>query len=455
MPIRKVPDYPELSYFLLSFSRDGVERNENVDGANSLLSTKLVAELSNSPVTDVFFISHGWKGDEPAAIGQYDRWISAMAMCTGDRQKVGQKHPAFRPLIVGLHWPSLPWGDENISDSGASFSGNERSPIEGIVDNYAECIADTPSAREAFAVIFEAAMDNVAPPELSTEVREAYLVLNRESGLGDDGEGAAPGDDREPFNPDLAYQNSQSLAATFGIISLDGILSPLRQLSFWKMKDRARRFGETGGHQLLRSLQKATKLSGRAVQFHLMGHSFGCIVMSAILRGPDARSLQIEPVHSLFLVQGALSLWSYCDGIPSVPDRSGYFRALISNSMVTGPIVTTFSEHDTAVGTYYPLGAGIGRQVAYGLEELPKYGGVGVFGIRGSGLRIEDKDMVTVDETYDFKPGNVYNLDASEYISKIEGASGAHNDIAHPEVAHAFWEAVMCPEQRNEPARPK
>ena len=32
----------------------------------------------------------------------------------------------------------------------------------------------------------------------------------------------------------------------------DAILSPLRQLSFWKMKDRARIFGETGGNALLR-----------------------------------------------------------------------------------------------------------------------------------------------------------------------------------------------------------
>ena len=44
---------------------------------------------------------------------------------------------------------------------------------------------------------------------------------------------------------------------------------------------------------------------------------------------------------------------------------------------------------------------------------------------------------------YNFQSGIVYNLDAGEYIKKMEGASGAHNDIAHPEVAHAFWQAVM------------
>jgi len=34
-------------------------------------------------VTDVFFTSHGWKGDMPAAIEQYDRWVAAMASLSG------------------------------------------------------------------------------------------------------------------------------------------------------------------------------------------------------------------------------------------------------------------------------------------------------------------------------------------------------------------------------------
>jgi len=213
------------------------------------------------------------------------------------------------------------------------------------------------------------------------------------------------------------------------------------------MKDRARQVGESGGHQLLKSLQRVAGASGREVRFHLMGHSFGCIVMSAILRGPSIGNLQVEPVHSLFLVQGALSLWSYCENIPSIPSRAGYFRSLIANSKVAGPIIATLSEHDTAVGKYYPLGAGIRRQVVYALGELPKYGGTGTFGIRGPGIEIEDRDVVNIDQTYGFQPGKAYNLDASAYIRKMEGASGAHNDIAHPEVAHAFWEGVMSPEE--------
>jgi len=46
--------------------------------------------------------------------------------------------------------------------------------------------------------------------------------------------------------------------------------------------------------------------------------------------------------------------------------------------------------------------------------------------------------------TYQFAKGRVYNLDASTYIAKKEGASGAHSDIAGPEVAHTIWEAAFA-----------
>jgi hypothetical protein len=43
---------------------------------------------------------------------------------------------------------------------------------------------------------------------------------------------------------------------------------------------------------------------------------------------------------------------------------------------------------------------------------------------------------------YRFEKGGVYNLDASQFICHGDGASGAHNDIAGPEVAHVIWQAA-------------
>ena len=53
------------------------------------------------------------------------------------------------------------------------------------------------------------------------------------------------------------------------------------------------------------------------MRFHLMGHSFGCIVVSSTLAGPYARTALRRPVASVTLVQGALSHWSYAAEVPA------------------------------------------------------------------------------------------------------------------------------------------
>ena len=85
-----------------------------------------------------------------------------------------------------------------------------------------------------------------------------------------------------------------------------GLLGGLSQLSFWKMKKRARSVGESGMHQFVAALQRTCN-----ARIHLMGHSFGCIVMSSVLGGPGGTAKLPRPVHSVALVQGAVSLWSW------------------------------------------------------------------------------------------------------------------------------------------------
>lgn len=441
MPIQIVPDFPEIKYHLVCYDKEGCERFDDLDASEGKLSSVIIDHVKSTPVTDIFLMSHGWKGDVPAAIEQYDRWIGAMANCSVDRAQVRQRDPNFKALLVGLHWPSLPFGDEGIATT-VSFSTNEGLTLETLIKNYATRIADTQAAHAAIETIFKAAMDDIAPLIMPPAVRDAYLTLNRETCLGVGGAGARPGSDREPFDPERAYRDSLEDVASFGGFSLGGLLAPLQQLSFYVMKDRARKFGETGAYELLKLLQEASIQSGRNVRFHLQGHSFGCIVISSMLCGPGGDTAPPMPVSTVYLVQGALSLWSYCADIPQVPGTPGYFRALASGNRVDGPVLTTISEHDYAVGRYYPLAAGIKRQVSFVPGTLPKYGAIGAFGVRGDGIPIKDIEMLPESEKYEFEKGSFYNIDASKYIKKIDGASGAHSDIAHGEVAHAFWEAM-------------
>lgn len=280
----------------------------------------------------------------------------------------------------------------------------------------------------------------------------AYATLNDEAELGATGAGGDPGSDREAFDANRAYRNARlSTAAlkpgtpgaglSFASPGLSGILSPLRQLSFWKMKDRGRKIGETAGFNLLTALMKAVP-PGRTVHFHLMGHSFGCIVVSSMLNGPDGTGVLPRPVDSLMLVQGATSLWGFCNAIPKA-SGPGYFRKVIDDRKVAGPVVTTQSKRDTAVGVFYPVAAGVALQVAFPIE-LPKYGGLGAFGIQGPGLAIHDLVIADATHPYHFEAGHIYNLECTGVIKDGGGASGAHSDIAKPEVAHAMWEAVKA-----------
>jgi hypothetical protein len=432
MPIEEVHE-AGLSYHLIAFDDEGRERRDDPAG---LMSEITADALAQEPITDVFVFSHGWMADLPAARRQYAKWVTAMSRSRGDIEQLAELRPGFRPLLVGLHWPSRPWSEEEF---GAASFDPQAAPALRLVDEYAATIADTTAARDALKVILAAAITDPDPAVLPPEVADAYAVLDREAGLGDDGPGADPGADRESFDPERIMHSARD-EVSFGRFDIGSLLAPLRVLSFWKMKDRGRRFGETGGRSLLDGLQRST---ADTVRFHLMGHSFGCIVVSAMLAGPSGAGL-VRPVHSAALFQGAFSLWSYCSDIPVARGRPGYFHAVVDDGRVAGPIITSQSTFDIAVGRYYPLGAGAARQVDFAPGELPRYGAVGTFGLRGPGLTVEDRKLLPADQPYEFTPGRVYNLESSQYIRQGGGSFGAHSDLAHVEVTHAVWQAAVA-----------
>ena len=472
MPTRTVPG-SDAQYQLICFDADGVERAES-DGTK--LSDAVVKRLAatDAPITDVFFCSHGWQGDVPAAISQYDKWVGEMAR-SADLALARAKRPGFSALTIGVHWPSLPFGDEAVPDGSGVLGDDEDKALEAQVAQFAASIVDTPTARAAIRIILSAAAQDDGEREtLPDHVRDAYEELAREADLprGGSNPGGAPGEEQGEWDADAIYAEARASATsnaasdsqletdatmktdgpggapTAGVLgggffgTLKGLLvAPLQQASFWKMKDRARTIGEGGAHALLIRLQQAAP---RTTRFHLMGHSFGCIVMSATVAGTADGPPLVRPVDSLFLVQGALSLWSYSPDIPVAPGSVGYFNRTLAQGFVNGPIVTTQSRFDRAVGMLYPTAVRVKSQFVLG-DELPKFGGVGTFGIQGIGGVGENLSMATADHEYGFRAGHVYNLESSDVIKTSSGmASGAHSDIAHPEVAHAMWQAVLA-----------
>ncbi|WP_392533891.1 hypothetical protein [Nostoc sp. C117] len=457
-----------LTYYLIAFDANGKERENN----GELISQKVLdilskSQQSNRPITDIFLMSHGWQGDVPAATSQYKKWITAMGQNRADFEKMKQVRPGFNPLLIGLHWPSKPWGNEDLKAVSpdktiVSFDTADNSQ-EDLIEQYAQRIADTETTREALRTIFTAAGEyEVAPDTLPSEVREACQVLIKEASLSAEGEDADGWSENEPLdlNPESVYEATlaeESGDVSFGIgddlkLAADRFLNIPRLLSFWKMKDLARKIGQTSGFNLLNRLQQVTD---KTVRFHLIGHSFGCIFVSATVAGTKNNKL-IRPVNSLVLIQGALSLWSFCSNVPHRKNIPGYFHSIISDRKVTGAIITTQSKYDNAVKNAYPMAGTLGifggQDIDFDVNttNYPGVGGIGCYGIQGDGLQIsaDITYMRSLEKSYDFEPGKIYNLNSNDYIvvpsSELDIFTGAHNAIDKPEVAHAVWSAAYA-----------
>jgi hypothetical protein len=251
-----------------------------------------------------------------------------------------------------------------------------------------------------------------------------------------DGPAAAPGSDNPAFDAPAIYDAVRG-GPSFGFEAFGALLAPLQQLSFWKMKDRARQIGEGGFNAFL--LRVAHRYPD--ARLHLMGHSFGCIAASAAIAGSSGG--QACPVASLALVQGALSLWSFGSGNP-YGGGTGYFARLLAEGRVTGPIVTTQSRHDRALSYFYPLGAAARWQIDFAPDQPPRFGAVGVYGALGLAQPASQLEIGDVGAAYALEPKRVHNVEASRVICHGGGVAGAHSDIAGPEIAHLIWSAALA-----------
>jgi len=435
MPYCEIPGTSS-RYALLAFDQKGCEVREGPGGVNGLMSEELLQSVQKDPPQDIFLFSHGWLNDVPAATERYNRWIKALVERTPESER-------GRSLYIGLHWPSLPWGDEELGADG-SFAAGDGISLDDLKQLYIERFGDEEPIRSALGVIFHEARVNAGATTLEESVAAAYLQLNAAlGGLEAGGVAAAPGDDCERFDPELSFQlaSVSSSGYGFGAFNVGGpFLEILRWLSFWTMKKRARTIGESGMHDFIARMQSACP-----ARIHLIGHSFGCIVVSSMIGGPGGNSSLLRAVESAVLVQGAVSLWAYASAIPPAAGHPPgyYYHRVIEGGAVNGPVVTTRSEHDRIVRYAYPAASFVTGDVAFDAtnNELPPYGGIGMFGICGV-AKAENRQMLDQNGRYGFKPGGVYNLDGSQYIRAGGGISGAHSDICGPEVANAILQAA-------------
>jgi hypothetical protein len=193
------------------------------------------------------------------------------------------------------------------------------------------------------------------------------------------------------------------------------------------MKERAGIVGRSGVNMLIRKIQA----QANGLKLHLIGHSFGGRLITAAVLGPDNQ--QSANVNSMTLLQAAFSHNGFAPKFDGSHD--GFFRKVVSEKRVAGPIVITYTQNDKAVGLAYPLASLISGQNASGIgDKNDPFGGIGRNGAQKT-PEASDGTLLQIGGSYQFESGKLHNLNSDEIIK-------GHSDICHNEVAYAILKSV-------------
>jgi hypothetical protein len=381
--------------------------------------------------SDIFVFSHGWNNDWSVATERYQHFIAGFQE---QRRKLNLPVPAdYKPLLVGIFWPSqaLAWFDSEV---GPGFAAGDPAGQDADAERSSRLVADIAAALpgDRRARFFELAQ---AKSLNETEARELAAILA--SILGGDDES---GDTKPPSAHDLLtaaaafaepepdYDAVGAVGASeaepqgaFGVGDVLKALDPrqlLKPFTVWQMKDRAGMVGSGGVSALLAGL-----LERSSARIHLLGHSYGCkVVMSALCSLPEGH----RKVHSVLLLQPAVSQYAFAPQVPEAPGVSGGF--VVGLKRVAMPVVATFSANDEALTKMFHLAlrreSDLGEQPVIAGGSPSKYAALGGYGPQASGESIVD--ILDPKQSYAFGGGNrIVGIRATRTIS-------GHGDISNP-----------------------
>lgn len=201
----------------------------------------------------------------------------------------------------------------------------------------------------------------------------------------------------------------------------------LNLTTYYQMKARAGVIGTNGLNPCLREL----RAQNPQLRLHLVGHSFGGRLVTAATVGTPGES-PLQP-DTLTLLQAAFSHYGFAHNYED--EKDGFFRRLVTDRMVKGPVLITHSIRDTAVGEAYPLASRLAHQVASALgDATDRYGGIGRNGAQRT-PEARSGRLNPVGAPYDFSTAPLHNLNADDVIM-------GHSDISKPEVAFAILSAA-------------
>jgi hypothetical protein len=405
----------------------------------------LLASVTQGDAPQLIVLVHGWNNDMDDARRLYSELGQRLREVLDSSPPSGI--PAGPLTLLGVLWPSKRLGER------ALIPGAAASVAEGPIED-AELIArldelhdvfDAPDAEQRI----DLAKTLVDRLKDSLEARDEFVALMR--GLvpetaDDDADDfarafrAAAGRDvlaelEAPVLP-VGISGTDTTgrsAAAPGADASGGTNAAadrfLDLTTYYQMKERAGVIGVTGLNPCLRELRARNE----GIGLHLVGHSFGARLVTAAAAGSPGEPA--VPQDTLTLLQGAFSHYGFARDYE--PGHDGFFRRVVTESTVRGPILITHSMRDTAIGYAYPLASRLARQFdsVFG-DSNDRYGGMGRNGAQRT-PEARQGQLQEIGRTYDFAAARVHNLNADTVILD-------HSDIRKPQVAYAILSALAC-----------
>ncbi|HVG17634.1 MAG TPA: hypothetical protein VNI02_01170 [Blastocatellia bacterium] len=439
-----IPGFP-FPYFEVQFDQEGdvVDRSE-VD--------KVLDFVSQQTISDLFIISHGWNNDMNEARGLYKSFFDRVNYIASSGKVPGIESRKF--AVLGIMWPSKKFADEELIASGAAgissavtvdFLQKQLDNLKGVFDKpgadddiekakqLVPRLEDSPKAQHDFAdLIRQLPKRRDTNPE---DASDRFFTL--------DGNELMKRLSKPAFAPPAHSGTAGGTTAirslggpsggAAGIGSLfSGIKSAARNLlnftTYYQMKERAGVVGRSGVNQLIREIQaRAPK-----IKTHLIGHSFGGRLVTAAAFGPDDNQPPIK-VKTMTLLQAAFSHNGFAKHFDGSND--GFFRRVVTEGRISGPILITCSKNDKAVGIAYPLASLLAGQNATGVgDKNDPFGGIGRNGAQRT-PEASDVALNPVGGAYQFQSGKLYNLNGDTLIM-------GHSDISKDEIAYALLATI-------------
>jgi Serine hydrolase len=438
-------DIAGISYTAARFDKDGVALNKQ--------------EITlPKDTTDVIVVSHGWNNTEEQAEQQLyiPLFTNFAAVASNELQNK-------KIAIVGVIWPSKRFTDvvdaavaEQGPGGGAGFGMSSTAADETIkakldviatmfdkkaakkitaAKNQIGKLESDLDARRKFVDELRSLLDESAAHEEdnstlffkldgSVMLEKLKMPTPLVSSGGGGGGGAASLGAHPKTTP---AGGAAGLGDIFSGIK-SGAIRFLNYLAYYEMKKRAGTVGQNGVGPLL------DRLADKVQRIYLVGHSFGCRVVTAA-----AATSTTDKLQSMLLLQAAFSHNGFSKSM------NGFFRSVVENQRIKGPIVVTYTPNDRAVGIAYPVASRLSGTVASAFGDVnDKFGGLGRNGAQKmeSGEVVQGVDrLLAVGGSYSWQSGHFHNLEGSKYIIDPSGGD-AHGFVTGKEVAWVISRAM-------------